>query len=682
MQIAIRGLLTFLLALVACMSDVSAEAVDQAERLRTTALLDRALAMAEDSQWDEAEATIAETENTLLIRFMRWKRLADDDSGLDLANYLDYLETGSDWPSTDRIRKRAESLLDPSIVAPVHLGLFKDHEPQTTEGRISLARAFEAAGESEKAAELARRIWVEDDFARGDQRFFLSLFRQYLSKQDHIDRLDRLTWQGREDSAKRMFPLVDDGQRALAQARVDLRQLRPGVDYAIRRVPSDLRDHPGLIFERSRWRRLKNRNDEARALLEEAHDPGRGAGLFWRERQWHIRDRIEAGDFAIAYRLAAGHGQEEGVNFAEAEWLAGWMALRFLDRPETAATHFEALWANVRSPISLSRGAYWRGRAALDVGDEAAADLWFERAAGYPTTFYGQQALAELEREFALPASMKWLDGTMPQDTPNEPEPAPRSLAMAMALCKFGAADEAQTFAGHHLASYVERGRALADLTGLAERCGRPDILTGQVRRQASSGELPYLASFPIPSFPPLVDDQLPAEPALALAIARQESLFNPNAKSHSGALGLMQIIPPTGSALAGAIGETIEGNRLIIDPTFNVRLGRTYIDSLIDGFGGNTVLAIAAYNAGPSRVRQWLRVLGPFDGEDRFGWIDWIERIPFDETRNYVQRVTEGIPVYRALLERYPRGNLSFVPDNGPIKPVPAPDLRPNNSA
>ncbi|MEO1016252.1 MAG: lytic transglycosylase domain-containing protein [Pseudomonadota bacterium] len=673
-RIAIRTLIATFLPLVVATQTATAIQIDQPHQ--TSQALHRALDVARDGQWDEAEETIAATNVPELIEFFRWKRLLEADEDLEIEDYLDYLETAPDWPAIDTIRANAERLFDGGTSPSIRLEYFAANQPRTPEGRLSHLQALTAAGKEDRAHELVRSIWREENISVLDERRLLRNFLDELTTSDHIARLDRLLWERQHSAARRMFGLVGQDQQRLAEARIKLRRQDRGVDWAVAAVPGHLRNHPGLIYERSRWRRLKGFVPEARELLFASDDPGYGKRLFWRERNWHIRDRIDVGDFPTAYKLAAGHGQSAGLPFAEAEWLAGWIALRFLDQPEQAAAHFEALHDNVRSPISLSRGAYWRGRAALVMAEDDAARAWFDKAAAHPTTFYGQQALVELGDEIALPAKMPWIE--------NATDPASSSAALDVAdlVCGLGAANEATGFALHHLANHPEPDQAISGLARMANQCGRPDLLAGSVRRLASSGNLPYLASFPVPAMTQLLADHDVVSPALALVITRQESLFNSSARSHSNALGLMQIIPPTGNAVAKSLGETADGNRLLVDSVFNVRIGRTYLERLLDRFDGNTALAVASYNAGPNRVRQWLRVFGPFEGDDPHGWLDWIERIPFNETRNYVQRVMEGITVYEAMLERFPEGNISFAPDAGPIWPPPRPRLRPGSTA
>ncbi|MCH8197687.1 MAG: lytic transglycosylase domain-containing protein, partial [Proteobacteria bacterium] len=455
----------------------------------------------------------------------------------------------------------------------------------------------------------------------------------------HAGRLDRLLWAGRTWEARRMLRRVDAGQRALAVARIRLRRFRGGVDWAIRQVPKALTENLGLVYERLRWRRRKGRDADARALLDSLPPALTRPEIWWRERVVLARRALRGGEVSAAYALASAHRQTRGKNFAEAEWLAGWISLRFLDDAEVALKHFSALHANVRYPISLARGAYWAGRAAEATGDGPLAQQWYAKAASHVTTFYGQLAASRLK-------------GSAPAAIPKEPAPdartaqefAERELVKATRLLGASANPKPMRRFILHLNKKAQTPEEHKLIAELAKSLNRPDLAVATAKRSLRSGVFLLTGAYPL-SYLPTNRNGLEAE--LLLSLLRQESAFEVGAVSYAGARGLMQIMPATARRVARRLRLRYSKHRLLTDPEFNLAIGTAFLNGLLNDYRGSYVLALAAYNAGPSRVRRWIRNNGdPRDGE--IDVIDWIELIPFNETRDYVQRVLENVQMYR----------------------------------
>ncbi len=378
----------------------------------------------------------------------------------------------------------------------------------------------------------------------------------------------------------------------------------------------------------------------ARDLLFEAPAKAEFETLWWRERSWHIREALDRGDMQDAYLLAASHIQRGGVAFADAEWLAGWVALRFLERPADALRHFRVLYENVSMPISRGRAAYWAGRAADAMGDDLEARQWYARGAEHSTTFYGQLASARLgATRVALPQTAPIPDQRVEAFNQRDIVRATRALIRVdrrelaerfLRTLAFRAADEEESFLVAQLA-------AQSGFTSTAVYATRR-----ATRSNAALVDIGYPLLDPVPEHAP--------EPALVHAIIRQESGFDREAVSRAGARGLMQLMPATAKETARSVGLEYDIGALLANPSYNVTLGRAYLAAMVERFGGHYVLAIAAYNAGPHRVNQWISRNGHPAAPD-VDVIDWIEKIPFSETRNYVQRVLEGLHVYRDRL-------------------------------
>ncbi|GHD48708.1 lytic transglycosylase [Thalassobaculum fulvum] len=602
------------------------------------------LAFAEDGDWAAALAVPGRTDDAELASVLTWLTLLDDGRPADFAAIAEFLTAHPNWPGEYQLELRAERLMPGTIPASARVLWFRTHPPRTTEGRLAYLDALATTGATDTLVPEVRRAWRELDLGNKALKDFLDRYGKHLRPVDHQDRLDEMLWRGKAAAATRTLPLVSDGWRRLADARIRLREGRGGVDRAIEAVPVELRDDPGLLYERIRWRRQRGMVTGARDLLFEAPPKPEFEALWWRERSWHIREALDAGNAEDAYLLAASHVQRGGVAFAEAEWLAGWIALRFLDRAEDALRHFRVLYENVSTPISLGRAAYWAGRAAEALGDAATARAWYGRGAEQPTTFYGQLAAARLgATEIALAPSA-------PVSEADARRFHARDLVRATeALIRIDRRKLAERF----LRTLAYQASSEADslaVARLAARSGYTSAAVYAARRAARGGASLIEIGYPI--LDPLPDDS--PEPALVHAIIRQESGFDADAVSRVGARGLMQLMPGTAKQTARTAGVEYDLGSLIADPNYNVRLGRTYLNEMIARFNDQYVLAIAAYNAGPHRVNQWIARYGHPASPD-VDVIDWIEKIPFSETRNYVQRVLEGLHVYRGRLPRAP---------------------------
>ena len=594
----------------------------------------------EAARWKTAYALAARANDKVFGKLVAWIDYTQLGSRARFADIAAFMGQNPHWPDQHILQRNAEEALADSIPAATVIDWFSRRRPLTVRGRMRLAQALLDSGETDRARTLLRQTWIEGNFARLRERYFLKRYRKFLRKADHAGRLDRLLWAGRTWEARRMLRRVDAGQRALAVARIRLRRFRGGVDWAIRQVPKALTENLGLVYERLRWRRRKGRDTDARALLDSLPPAlTRPPEIWWRERAVIARRALRGGEISVAYALVSAHRQTRGKNFAEAEWLAGWISLRFLDDAEVALKHFSALHGNVRYPISLARGAYWAGRAAEATGDGPLAQQWYAKAASHVTTFYGQLAASRLK-------------GSAPAAMPKEPAPdartaqafAERELVKAMHLL-------AASPNGRHMRRFILHLNRKAQLpeehyliANFAMSQNRPDLAVAAAKQSLRRGVFLLADAYPL-SYLPANRNGL--EPELLLSLLRQESAFEVGAVSYAGARGLMQLMPATARRVARRLRLPYSKHRLLNDPEFNLTIGTAFLNGLINHYRGSYVLALAAYNAGPARVKRWIRNNGdPRDSE--IDVIDWIEMIPFEETRDYVQRVLENVQMYR----------------------------------
>jgi soluble lytic murein transglycosylase len=598
------------------------------------------LSFAGDGDWARAAQVRGREADPVLDAVLTWQRLRDGSQPASFTAIEQFLDRHPDWPDEDALIKRGEAAMDDDLSLARRFAWFAKFPPRTTVGRLKYLSALDERGGATPLVAAVRDTWRQIEFGKRQERQFIADYGQHLREIDHIERLDEMLWRGKAGAARRTFKYVPEGWRKLADARLRLRFRQSGVDAAIKRIPEALRDDPGLHYERLRWRRKAGMRTAARELLFETPPSDEFYRLWWRERAYHIREALDDRDYDDAYLLAASHIQRRGGPYAEAEWLAGWIALRFLDRPADALRHFGQMHGNVSTPISSSRAAYWAGRAAEVLDDPSQAEDWYTRGAAFQTTFYGQLAAARIgQTRITLPAP------AAPHAAAIEVFEADARVAAVRALIRLGMDRTARLFLRHLAVESddLDRSALIAALSGEAGLTGTA-VFTA---RRAALGRriLPDLGY-------PLLDDLPPdgPEPALVHAIIRQESSFERTAISRVGARGLMQLMPATAKQTARGLGLAYDLGGLIGDPAYNVRLGSAYLDQMVTRFDGTYVKAIAAYNAGPGRIARWVDLHGDPNDPD-VDVIDWIERIPFRETRNYVQRVLEALHVYRHWL-------------------------------
>ncbi|MBM3517311.1 MAG: lytic transglycosylase domain-containing protein [Alphaproteobacteria bacterium] len=641
-EIMIRRALRLVLALMLCGAAVAALGRGGAAGVLSRAdqlTAQHAVAAAERGRWAEAERTAKRATHPLVLKLVRWLRY-QEGGGADFADIARFLDDNAGWPERGRIRVTAETSL-PSADPVAVLIWLDQYPPLTAKGMTAHADALFALGRVAEALAAVRRAWREADFTTGEERDFYRRYRRVLTPADHWARVDRLLWEQKTDVARRAISHLDEGRRRLAEARLALVKAEGGVDRAIDRVPAALADDPGLLYERVRWRRIKEQHDEVRAILLIQQGPLVHPEKWWVERRYAVREALAEGAVSDAYRLASDHGQTDPANIADAEWLSGWIALRFLDDARTACRHFHLQHAAVKTPVSVSRASYWLGACSRALGDEDGAAHWFSEAAARPTTFYGQLAHLELTGPsgFALPVDGRPSAKARAAFEKSEPVQIIRILAA------IGERARVRPFILNLVEAAVSNDEHTL-IAALAEELESPELAVA-VAKQSARDHVWVIA----PSYPQIkLPRDLEIEPALVLSVARQESEFNAAAVSPAGARGLMQLMPATAERVAKWLRVPYSLGKLTRDPQYNVRLGSRFLRDLIEENGGSYVLAIAAYNAGGSRVKEWIANWGdPRNGD--IDPIDWIELIPFSETRNYVQRVLESVQVYRARL-------------------------------
>lgn len=602
--------------------------------------LQDAMDMAARKDWPSA-VKAAEGLGPVARDLIAWSQLRAGEGFL--GDFETFLQRRADWPGLALLRAKGEIAVARSNTPERIIAWFGSRDPVTAKGAEALARALRASGQGAKATEMLVRVWPELTLSEAEQSEFIAAAGASLGPKAHQARLDALLWLDRRSEARLMLPLLDAGYQKLAEARLALREDRDGVDSLLAAVPSRLAQDAGLAHARFEWRARKGRTEGALEILRERSGSAEALGRpeAWARRRGVLaRAELRAGRGQAAYEIAAQHHLERGSAKADLEFLAGFAALRFLKDPAKALGHFEHLAEVVSTPISLSRAEYWQGRALQALNRPQNAKAAFTRAAQHQTAYYGLLAAEELGLPLdatlaAPPALPDWRQGQFLNSSVTE---------AALLFYRLNQPARARQFL-LHLAEGLD-AQGLASLGAFALDKG-DDHLAVLIGKQAASGGI-ILPGIYFPETRLLPQEGLAVPRPLALAIARRESEFRADAVSPAGALGLMQLMPGTAKMMAAKLGLPDKPDALTSDPVYNARLGSAYLAHLAEEFGESIALRAAGYNAGPGRPRSWILDLGD-PRHSATDVIDWVEMVPFEETRTYIMRVSEGVAIYAA---------------------------------
>ena len=571
-----------------------------------------------------------------------WQYVQDVESQASFEEIRDFIEHHPTWPDINKITLRGEramrgaNLADSDIIA-----WFEAHPPVSGVGKWSYAEALSRQQLlPEKTVTLIKEAWRDADLTEEEENTLLAYFGDRLTQEDHRARVDRLLWEGKTTPAMHLIPRLPVKEQVLFEARVSLQHDAKNADFLVGQVVSVLKNDAGLLFDRLQYRLRKKDKAGAGDILLHTPEIVPYPQRWWKIRESEVRRAVAEGNYPMAERLLANHGQADGASFAEALWLSGWIKLEFLHDAGAAYQAFYHMHDAVKTPVSKARAAYWAGRAAKKNGDGATAKNWFRTAAKYPTAFYGQIAASELSETPSLQLPDEpWFGGFF-QSEPVLGDDMEQAIRLSIA----NGDHKTATRLVNHVIARAENEHSMLAVAELGHILDVPHLSVKAAKKAQAQGVVLKNVGYPRPQ----TEGDLPIERALTLAITRQESEFDPEAESPSGALGMMQLLPGTAKETAKKIDAEYSREQLY-DPVYNMRLGSHYLARMLNAYDGSYVFAIASYNAGPGNVRKWLPAGGSLSG-DVYDAINWIEKIPFSETRNYVQRVLENVQVYRAL--------------------------------
>ena len=612
-------------------------------------------------KWQTAIKLSKKAKNKMVFKMVNWFYLIEPINSATFYNYLTFINNNPNYPRINRLKYLAEHKMYLNTVSPkVIKEWFNGKEPLSEYGKIKLGEIYVKEGNFEEGSRFIKDGWIKAKLSKKDLRYLRKKYKKIITVSDNIKRADWHAWEGKHWDVQRMLRYLPKDETALYRARQLLMSKSYGVDNAIAKVPAKYKNDIGLKYDRLKWRRRRGRLDASLEILFSLpSDPVKLARpeLWWKERSILTRSLIYKKKYAKAYKVSSNHSLSEGPDYADSEWLSGWISLTFLNDPNMALQHFKNFYNNVGYPISLSRGAYWMARTYKEIKNTQKSEEWFNEAAKYLNTYYGQLAFVEMNHgeNFALQDQEKVDEKFEKEFNKN---PLIKNIQLLKELDK---AEYSKYFLKHLASLNIEKGSEI--LAGkLAIDVGRYDFAI-QIAKQASYEKRFYNEiNYPIIRTSEIVNQKTMPKNELVLAVIRQESEFDEDATSYVGARGLMQLMTYTAKLVAKQAKLPYSKNKLK-NPDYNIKLGSYYLAGLLEVYEGSYPFALAAYNAGPKRVKYWKKINGnPQKGN--INYIDWIELIKFKETRNYVQRVLENVNVYKYMLSGKPIKIYNFFED------------------
>ena len=561
----------------------------------------------EKSQWTTALKNSKKAKDKSIYNFIQWRHLLTTGNQATFYDYITFIQNNKDYPRISRIKYLAEQKLSTDKISPKKIiNWFGVDEPLSGYGMLVLGESFIQTGDSEKGIALIKRGWITAELSRASMKSLSKKYRKYLDSKDYINRADYLAWENKYWDLKRMLPYLPKDYQLLYTARQILMSKSYGVDQAIKNVPQKFKNDAGLNHDRLKWRRKRGRIDSSLEILSSIKnnkDYLVRPDKWWVERAIMSRALIYKNKYETAYKVASQHSLDKGSEFAEAEWLSGWIALSFLNDPILAVDHFNNFYQNVSYPISLARGAYWLGRSYEKIGDKRQSEDWYREATKYLTTYYGQLAFLKINpsQNFELEEQANVKDEYRKYFYNKE------LVKITHLLNELNKDKYTKNILRHLANDNIASGSEIL-AAELATNISRYDFAI-QVSKLASyEKRFHNTFNYPIISVPQYVNGRKIPETAFILSLIRQESEFDMRANSHVGAQGLMQIMPYTAKLVAKQAKLPYSKSKLTSDPEYNINLGSHYIAGLILQYDGAYPFATAAYNAGPKRVKHWKK--------------------------------------------------------------------------
>ena len=599
------------------------------------------------TKWKRSLISSKKINNKVAKKIIKWRWLVARDGLTNIETLKKFYLENKNWPQQNKIKEKIEAKISISN-DKVEMLWFQDNPPKSGIGKIKLAEMLIKNNFQNEGYWLLNEAWKEHTFSYSEEKYIMSKFKNKISKDSHNHRMEELIWKRSWGSARRQLKRVDNDIKLFSTAKINLSRRRGNVDNAIRKVPKKYLLSESLIYERVKWRRRAKLEKSSFELLLSYQGKITKPDRWWREVNYHSRKQMSYKNYKSSINLLKNYNDNTNIFSYKSSWLAGWLSLTFEKDPKTAYENFTKMFENVRTPISKARSSFWAGKSAEIAGDSNAASLWYDRAAAFPSTFYGQLAIKKNGEKFFIPD----INQNISENDINIFLKNP--LIEALIILKQANNKKLFKIFTRQIIRDLENTKDTILLIKFLNQINKTSLAIYTGRKAIYKNiYLPSL-NFPLPNKKLLEtykkDSYIPLN--VALAITRQESAFEISAISRAGARGLMQLMPRTARITAKKINHKYIRKNLTSNPSYNIKLGTFYFKEMLNKFNGSYVLALASYNAGPNRVKRWLKTYGD-PRKNEIDQVTWIELIPISETRNYVQRVLEGIYMYGVILNK-----------------------------
>ena len=616
----------------------------------------------DQKKWKSALKASKRARDKNIYNLVNYIYLKEPSNLASFYDYVSFINSNPNYPRINRLRYLAEHKINLTTNSPISIiKWFDGKEPLSEYGKIKLGEVYIKQGDVEQGHKLIKNGWIKAKLSKRELRYLRKKYKKIITVDDNVKRTDWHAWEGKYRDVRRMLRFLPKDYTTLYNARQILMSQSYGVDAAIAKVDEKFKNDIGLQYDRLKWRRKRGRLDPSLDILFKIpKNPIKivRPDKWWTERAILSRSLIYKNKYALAYKVSSNHSLREGSDYAEAEWLSGWIALTFLDDPNMALQHFKDFYNNVGYPISVSRGAYWIARSYKEIDNKKKSDEWFTEASKYLNTYYGQLSFLEIYpgKDFSL-QDQKEVSEKFKKEFNKNP-----LIKIIKILNDLDKKKHTKDFLKHLASLNIDKGSEI--LSGkLAIEIGRYDYAI-QIAKEASYEKRFFnQINYPVINTPDIVNKKKMPKSELVLAVIRQESEFDQRANSYVGARGMMQLMTYTAKLVAKQAKLPYSKSRLRTDPNYNIKLGSYYLAGLLREYEGSYPFALAAYNAGPRRVKYWKKINGN-PQKEKISYVDWIELIKFKETRNYVQRVLENVNVYRYILSGKPVKIYKFFED------------------
>lgn len=608
---------------------------------QTTVAKDNILSLLTEDVEDLCKKAPNSTKCALGHKLLTWEKCREVSFDLNFQEIANFVEKNPGWPDHALLIFHAEEEMTSSIGDKTILKWFRKYSPRTMKGLTLYAEALTRTGKKTQAINLVKKFWHEKRLSKSESTAFYKRFKRTLNTTDHYKRFLRMVWIRDLQTARRLVSLLPRNETHFARALIALSTNSKHASKFLQKVPLKMRTDPNILFQRVKWRRMRKDSDGAWELLKIAPKRVSYTKHWWQERHILARRAIRDQDYKKAYKIVNGHTlRPGGPDYAEAEWLAGWLNLKHLHNLKLAEKHFSNFYRHVSTSISRAKAHYWLYRTYLAQKKKSLAQQHLRNAGAYQSSFYGQLAIEIMNKTYNENA-----------------QHFTSKLKNVEAFRKKDLTQVVEMLINFEKEEYVPLIKLfIKSLHYQARTPGQRNLLIEYADKAQSEFLLVYTARLTRRKGPLLNMDVYPVfekafklgdHGALIHAIIRQESSFDQKAISPAGARGLMQLMPRTARQTARALKRSFKVHFLLSNPMYNITLGAKHLESLIKKFDGSYVLAIAAYNAGAHKVKKWIKYFGdPRTGS--IDTIDWIEQIPYSETRSYVHRVLENLQLYR----------------------------------